>query len=89
MPPTRPPGAPGSASSTAKPQPVPALRSARRGRACRARSEREFRLKVLNVLPADSARALWELATGEDGFLLGLKADPGPGLPRPRPDALV
>ena len=45
--------------------------------ACRARFEREFCLKVLNVLSADSARALWELATGEDGFLLELKTDPG------------
>jgi hypothetical protein len=32
---------------------------------------------VLNLLSADSARALWELATGEDGFLLELKTDPG------------
>ncbi|MDP4510565.1 Tn3 family transposase, partial [Nonomuraea turcica] len=43
----------------------------------RARFEREFCLHVLNGLSADSARALWELATGEDGFLLELKSDPG------------
>ncbi|MER5423972.1 hypothetical protein [Streptosporangium roseum] len=35
----------------------------------RARFEREFCLHVLNRLSADSARALWELATGEDGLL--------------------
>ncbi len=44
---------------------------------CRAWSEREFCLQVLGRLSADSARALWELATGEDGFLLELKSDPG------------
>ncbi|MEV4113148.1 DUF4158 domain-containing protein [Nonomuraea sp. NPDC049695] len=43
----------------------------------RARFEREFCLHVLNGLSADSARALWEPATGEDGFLLELKSDPG------------
>ncbi|MEU4331468.1 DUF4158 domain-containing protein [Nonomuraea dietziae] len=43
----------------------------------RARFEREFCLHVLNGLSAHSARSLWELATGEDGFLLELKADPG------------
>jgi hypothetical protein len=43
----------------------------------RARFEREFCLHVLNGLAADSARSLWELATGEDGFLLELKSDPG------------
>ncbi|GAA1584588.1 hypothetical protein GCM10009678_78990 [Actinomadura kijaniata] len=43
----------------------------------RARFEREFCLHVLNGLSADSARSLWELATGEDGFLLELKSDPG------------
>lgn len=43
----------------------------------RARFEREFCLHVLNGLSADSARPLWELATGEDGFLLELKSDPG------------
>ncbi|MEU7004337.1 hypothetical protein [Nonomuraea sp. NPDC046570] len=32
---------------------------------------------MLNGLSADSARSLWELATGEDGFLLELKSDPG------------
>ncbi|MEO5873898.1 MAG: DUF4158 domain-containing protein [Streptosporangiaceae bacterium] len=42
----------------------------------RARFEREFCLHVLNGLSADSARSLWELATGEDGFLLELKSDP-------------
>ncbi len=41
----------------------------------RARFEREFCLHVLNGLSADSARSLWELATGEDGFLLELKSD--------------
>ncbi|MGI5289757.1 hypothetical protein ACQEVF_41350 [Nonomuraea polychroma] len=46
-------------------------------RAGRARFEREFCLHVLNGLSADSARSLWELATGEDGFLLELKSDPG------------
>jgi hypothetical protein len=45
--------------------------------ACRARFEREFCLQVLDRLSADSARALWELATGEDGFLAELKSDPG------------
>ncbi len=45
--------------------------------ACRARFEREFCLQVLDRLSADSARALWELATGEDGFLQELKSDPG------------
>ena len=44
---------------------------------CRAGFEREFCLQVLGRLSADSARALWELATGEDGFLLELKSDPG------------
>ncbi|MFE3455619.1 hypothetical protein ACFXJ8_42595 [Nonomuraea sp. NPDC059194] len=43
----------------------------------RARFEREFCLHVLNGLSADSARSPWELATGEDGFLLELKSDPG------------
>ncbi|MEV4075253.1 DUF4158 domain-containing protein, partial [Nonomuraea fuscirosea] len=43
----------------------------------RARFEREFCMHVLNGLSADSARSLWELATGEDGFLLELKSDPG------------
>ncbi|MCK2220440.1 hypothetical protein MF672_042545 [Actinomadura sp. ATCC 31491] len=43
----------------------------------RARFERKFCLHVLNGLSADSARALWELATGEDGFLQELKSDPG------------
>ncbi|WP_326640051.1 Tn3 family transposase [Streptosporangium sp. NBC_01755] len=43
----------------------------------RARFEREFCQHVLNGLSADSARSLWELATGEDGFLLELKSDPG------------
>lgn len=43
----------------------------------RARFERKFCLHVLNGLSADSARSLWELATGEDGFLLELKSDPG------------
>ncbi|MEU7897959.1 Tn3 family transposase [Nonomuraea sp. NPDC049152] len=43
----------------------------------RARFEREFCLHVLNGLSADSARSLWELATGEDGFLQELKSDPG------------
>ncbi|TDD11166.1 DUF4158 domain-containing protein [Nonomuraea diastatica] len=42
----------------------------------RARFEREFCLHVLNGLSADSTRSLWELATGEDGFLLELKSDP-------------
>lgn len=45
--------------------------------ACWARFERVFCLQVLNLLSADSARSLWELATGEDGFLLELKTDPG------------
>ncbi|WP_245974821.1 hypothetical protein [Thermomonospora umbrina] len=43
----------------------------------RARFERGFCLHVLNGLSADAARSLWELATGEDGFLLELKSDPG------------
>ncbi|MFI6517499.1 DUF4158 domain-containing protein [Spirillospora sp. NPDC050679] len=43
----------------------------------RARFEREFCLHVLNGLSADAARSLWELATGEAGFLLELKSDPG------------
>jgi hypothetical protein len=43
----------------------------------RARFERKFCLHVLNGLSADSARSLWELATGEDGFLLELKSDQG------------
>ncbi|MCK2215311.1 hypothetical protein MF672_016165 [Actinomadura sp. ATCC 31491] len=43
----------------------------------RARSEREFSLHVLNGSSADSTRAPWELATGEDGFLQELRSDPG------------
>ncbi|GAB2817762.1 hypothetical protein GCM10022221_14510 [Actinocorallia aurea] len=43
----------------------------------RARFEREFCTQVLNGLSADAARSLWELATGDDGFLLELKSDPG------------
>ncbi|MEV6860386.1 Tn3 family transposase [Streptosporangium subroseum] len=40
-------------------------------------TRREFCLRSVNGLSADSARSLWELATGEDGFLLELKSDPG------------
>lgn len=55
----------------------PPGRTERIVRGCRARFERAFCERVTGCLSADSTAALLELATGADGFLAELKADPG------------
>ncbi|MCA2230463.1 hypothetical protein [Nonomuraea aurantiaca] len=55
----------------------PPGRTERIVRGCRARFERTFCERMTGCLSADSTAALLELATGADGSLAELKADPG------------